>query len=57
MLTEELKYFNSLSFLGIRTGKCVSSSPSSRGNKSEAVCEIYGWCPTELTNDFKHNTR
>jgi len=29
---------------GVRTGKCV---PSDR-NSSMTVCEIYGWCPTEV---------
>ena len=29
---------------GIRTGRCVKSDR----NASISVCEIYGWCPTEV---------
>lgn len=35
---------NFFTFPGVRTGECVKSDRNSSIN----VCEIYGWCPTEI---------
>lgn len=55
-MSYSIAYSVQINFSGVRTGRCVQSDRDPHIN----VCQIYGWCPTEIdvlpmpNNNFRY---